>query len=170
MIEIQIADITTLEVDAVVNAANGALRGGAGVDGAIHAAAGPQLMTELKLFPGCPTGGAVLTRGYKLRAKYIIHAVGPIWHGGGNGETVVLKRTYESAFARAKEAGDIRTIAFPAISTGVYHFPKSEAAMIALRSMINHEKEYKKIIACAYDAEAAAYYKEALGTLRMMKL
>lgn len=170
MIEILISDITTLEVDAVVNAANGALRGGGGVDGAIHHAAGPQLMTELKLFPGCATGDAVITRGYKLPAKYIIHAVGPVWHGGGNSEEALLKKTYESAFARAKEAGDIRTIAFPAISTGVYHFPKSSAAMIALRSMVKHEREYKRIIACAFDAEAAAFLKEALGTLRMMKL
>lgn len=170
MIEILISDITALPVDAIVNAANGALRGGGGVDGAIHQAAGPQLMTELKLFPGCKTGDAVITRGYKLPAKYVIHAVGPVWHGGANAEEALLRKTYESAFARAKEAGDIRTIAFPAISTGVYHFPKSDAAMIALRSMIKHEREYQRIVACAFDDEGAAYYTDALGTLRMMKL
>src|SRR4051812_43006455 len=112
MIDIVVADITTLEVDAVVNAANGALRGGGGVDGAIHRASGPQLMTELKLFPGCPTGEAVRTRAYKMRqAKYVIHAVGPIWRGGGQSEPALLSRAYESAFARAKEAGDVKTIA-----------------------------------------------------------
>ncbi|HTE45499.1 MAG TPA: macro domain-containing protein [Gemmatimonadaceae bacterium] len=170
MIEIVIGDITNLAVDAVVNAANGALRGGGGVDGAIHQAAGPQLLTELKLFPGCATGDAVITRGYRLPAKYIIHAVGPVWHGGVNYEASLLAKTYESAFARAKEAGDIKTIAFPAISTGVYHFPKAEAAMIAVRSMVGHEREYKRIVACAYDDVAAAFYKDALGTMRMRKL
>src|SRR3954469_1724633 len=107
MIDIVVADITTLDVDAVVNAANGALRGGGGVDGAIHRAAGPQLMTELKLLPGCPTGEAVRTRGYKLAARYVIHAVGPIWRGGGQSESALLARAYERAFMRAKEAGDI---------------------------------------------------------------
>src|SRR5688572_383691 len=105
MVEIARADITTLLVDAVVNAANDALRGGGGVDGAIHRAAGPQLMTELKLFPGCPTGEAVRTRAYNLPAKYVIHAVGPIWRGGGQSESALLARAYESAFARAREAG-----------------------------------------------------------------
>ena len=128
MIEIVTADITTLATDAIVNAANGALRGGGGVDGAIHRAAGPQLMTELKLFPGCPTGEAVRTRGYKLRARYVIHAVGPVWHGGAQSEAALLARAYESAFARAQEAGDIKSIAFPALSTGAYRFPKPDAA------------------------------------------
>lgn len=166
MIDITVADITSLEVDAVVNAANGALRGGGGVDGAIHRAAGPQLLTELKLFPGCPTGSAVLTRGYKLPAKYVIHAVGPVWRGGGQSETALLARAYESAFARAKEAGDVATIAFPAISTGVYRFPKDSAARIALTSMLDHEREYKRIVACLFDEADLVLYKDMLAALR----
>lgn len=166
VIEIAVADITTLEVDAVVNAANGALRGGGGVDGAIHRASGPQLMTELKLFPGCPTGEAVRTRAYKMPSKYVIHAVGPIWRGGGQSEPALLARAYESAFARAKESGDIRTIAFPAISTGVYRFPKFEAARIALSSMLDHESEFTRIVACLFDDEDALLYRETLSALR----
>jgi O-acetyl-ADP-ribose deacetylase (regulator of RNase III) len=166
MIEIVTADITTLAVDAIVNAANGALRGGGGVDGAIHRAAGPQLMTELKLFPGCPTGEAVRTRGYKLRARYVIHAVGPVWYGGAQSEAALLARAYESAFARAKEAGDITSIAFPALSTGAYRFPKPDAAAIALRSMLAHNGEYERIIACLYDEQDAALYRETLAIVR----
>jgi O-acetyl-ADP-ribose deacetylase len=166
VIEILVADITTLEVDAVVNAANGALRGGGGVDGAIHRASGPQLMTELKLFPGCPTGEAVRTRAYKMTSKYVIHAVGPIWRGGAQSESALLARAYESAFARAKEAGDVKTIAFPAISTGVYRFPKYDAARIALSSMLDHEWEYSRIIACLFDDEDALLYRDTLATLR----
>jgi O-acetyl-ADP-ribose deacetylase len=166
MIEIVVTDITTLEVDAVVNAANGALRGGGGVDGAIHRAAGPQLMTELKLFPGCPTGEAVRTRAYKMKSKYVIHAVGPIWRGGSQSEAALLARAYESAFARAKEAADVKTIAFPAISTGVYRFPKYDAARIALSSMLDHESEYSRIIACLFDDDDAMLYREMLATLR----
>lgn len=166
MIDIMVADITTIEVDAVVNAANGALRGGGGVDGAIHRAAGPQLMTELKLFPGCPTGEAVRTRGYKLPARYVIHAVGPVWRGGGQSEAGLLARAYESAFARAAEAGDVRTIAFPAISTGIYRFPKDSAARIALKSMLDHEHEFQRIVACLFDADDALLYKDMLAALR----
>jgi O-acetyl-ADP-ribose deacetylase (regulator of RNase III) len=166
MIEIITADITTLRVDAIVNAANGALRGGGGVDGAIHRAAGPQLMTELKLYPGCPTGEAVLTRGYKLPAKYVIHAVGPVWYGGGKSEAALLAKTYESAFARAREAGGVASIAFPAISTGVYRFPKLDAAHIALGVMRAHEAEYDRIIACLFDEESARLYRETIDLLR----
>jgi len=166
MIEILTADITTLAVDAVVNAANGALRGGGGVDGAIHRAAGPQLMTELKLYPGCPTGEAVRTRGYKLPARYVVHAVGPVWHGGGQSEPALLARAYGSAFARAAEAGDVRSIAFPALSTGAYRFPKPEAARIALRAMLDHETEYERIVACLFDDADAALYRDTLAMLR----
>ncbi|MGH7616270.1 MAG: macro domain-containing protein [Gemmatimonadaceae bacterium] len=166
MIEIITADITTLAVDAVVNAANGALRGGGGVDGAIHRAAGPQLMTELKLFPGCPTGEAVRTRGYKLPARYVIHAVGPVWHGGAQSEPALLARAYESAFARAREAGDVKSIAFPALSTGAYRFPKPEAARIALRAMLAHEREYERIVACLHDAGDAELYGDTMIMLR----
>lgn len=166
MIEIVTADITTLEVDALVNAANGALRGGGGVDGAIHRAAGPQLLAELERFPGCPTGDAVRTRGYKLRARYVIHAVGPVWYGGSKSEPSLLRRAYESSFARAAEAGDVRTIAFPAISTGVYRFPKADAARIALSSMLDHEDEYDAIVACLFDEDSARLYHETIGMLR----
>jgi len=166
MIDIVVADITTLEVDAVVNAANGALRGGGGVDGAIHRAAGPQIMPELTVFHHCPTGEAVRTRGYKMKAKYVIHAVGPIWRGGGQSEPALLARAYESAFARAKESGDVKTIAFPAISTGVYRFPKYDAARIALTAMLDHESEYARVIACLFDDEDAVLYREMLTSLR----
>ncbi|MDB4874399.1 MAG: Appr-p processing protein [Gemmatimonadetes bacterium] len=166
MIEILEADITTLAVDAIVNAANGALRGGGGVDGAIHRAAGPQLLTELKLFPGCPTGGAVRTMGYRLPAKYVIHAVGPVWYGGSKSEAPLLAKAYESSFARAQEAGDVKTIAFPAISTGVYRFPKDHAARIALTSMLAHEREYERIVACVFDEETAMIYHDMLEAMR----
>jgi O-acetyl-ADP-ribose deacetylase (regulator of RNase III) len=166
MIEILHADITTLAVDAIVNAANGALRGGGGVDGAIHRAAGPQLLTELKLFPGCPTGDAVRTRGYKLPAKYVIHAVGPVWYGGTKSEPALLARAYESSFARATEAGDIKAIGFPAISTGVYRFPKPDAAHIAVAAMLRHEREFDRIIACLFDDDSVQLYRDILATRR----
>jgi O-acetyl-ADP-ribose deacetylase (regulator of RNase III) len=163
MIEIIQADITTLDVDAIVNAANTALRGGGGVDGAIHRAAGPQLMRSLAQYAGCPTGEAVLTPGFELRAKYVIHAVGPIWRGGNDSEARLLSSAYESSFARAREAGDVRTIAFPAISTGVYGFPKRKAAQIALTSMHAYASDFDRIVACLYDGESAALYRGLLG-------
>jgi O-acetyl-ADP-ribose deacetylase (regulator of RNase III) len=166
MIEILTGDITTLEVDAVVNAANADLRGGGGVDGAIHEAAGPELLTELKGHPGCPTGDAVRTRGYNLPAKHVIHAVGPIWRGGGHSEAAQLAKAYESSFARAREAGDVRTIAFPAISTGVYRFPKEDAARIALTAMLSHEEEYDRIVACLFSDDDAQLYRNTLSALR----
>lgn len=166
MIEIIQGDITTLKVDAIVNAANGALRGGGGVDGAIHHAAGPHLLEELKRFPGCPTGDAVITRAYDLPAKYVIHAVGPRWAGGTGMEEQLLAKAYQKAFLRAKEAGDIRTIAFPAISAGAYRFPKREATMIALSAMLEHEKEFERIVACLFDDEMTKLYKGTLDFLR----
>jgi O-acetyl-ADP-ribose deacetylase (regulator of RNase III) len=166
MIDVINADITTLQVDAIVNAANGALRGGGGVDGAIHDAAGPDLMAELKRFPGCPTGEAVRTKGYNLPAKYVIHAVGPIWRGGGMLEPALLARAYAAAFERAREAGDVRTIAFPCISTGVYRFPKVSAARIAVLSMLDHERNYERIVACVHEPDDVALYREVLSTLR----
>lgn len=166
MIEVITGDITTLEVDAIVNAANSALRGGGGVDGAIHRASGPGLMAELKKFPGCPTGHAVRTGAYDLSAKYVIHAVGPIWQGGRESEDRLLANTYESAFARAREAGDVHSIAFPAISTGVYSYPKPDAARIALAAMLDHESEYERIVACLFGEADASLYRETLATLR----
>lgn len=166
MIDIITGDITTLEVDVIVNAANSGLRGGGGVDGAIHRASGPQLMAELKQFPGCDTGEAVRTGAYDLRAKYVIHAVGPLWQGGGKSEPALLARAYESSFARAREAGDVRSIAFPAISTGIYSYPKRDAARIALAAMVGHESEYDRIVACLFDEADATLYRETLAALR----
>jgi O-acetyl-ADP-ribose deacetylase (regulator of RNase III) len=162
MIEVVQGDITTLDVDAIVNAANSALRGGGGVDGAIHRAAGPELLQELMQHSGCPTGGAVLTRGYRLPARWVIHAVGPVWRGGDAGEPELLRRAYESAFARAAEAG-ARSIAFPAISTGVYGYPKRDAARVALDVMRAHEAAYERVVACLFDAESAELYRSLLG-------
>jgi len=163
MIEIVQHDITTLAVDAIVNAANTALRGGGGVDGAVHRAAGPELLAELLRFDHCDTGSAVLTRGHRLPARWVIHAVGPIWRGGGHGEPALLRRAYESAFDRAREAPEpVRSIAFPAISTGVYGYPKRDAALIALDVMRAHEAEYERVVACLFDASSAALYRELL--------
>lgn len=162
MIEVVRGDITRLEVDAIVNAANEALRGGGGVDGAIHRAAGPELLAECKRHPGCPTGEAVLTRGHRLPARFVIHTVGPIWRGGGAGEAALLERAYESVFARAREEGSIRTLAFPAISTGVYGFPKAAAARIAVRVMRAHDSDFERIVACLFDEETERLYRAAL--------
>ena len=146
-----------------MNAANEALRGGGGVDGAIHRAAGPELLQELLQYDSCPTGSAVITKGYRLPARYVIHAVGPVWRGGRAGEPELLESAYASAFRCALHAGDVRTIAFPAISTGVYRFPRGEAARIALGVMRAHEDRFDEIVACLFDAEAARIYETALA-------
>ncbi len=165
MIEIVTGDITRLAVDAIVNAANEALRGGGGVDGAIHRAAGPELLAECRRYDGCPTGSAVITRGYQLPARWVIHTVGPVWRGGGHGERTLLRSAYETSFALAREHG-VRTIAFPAISTGVYGYPKPEAARVALGSMVAHEAEYDRVVACLFDDASAALYRDTLRELR----
>ena len=163
MIEIVRGDITTFAVDAVVNAANSALRGGGGVDGAIHRAAGPGLLHELLGYEGCETGDAVLTGGHALPARYVIHAVGPVWHGGGRGEPELLRRAYASAFALARQRPDVRSIAFPAISTGVYGYPKRAAAEVALGVMRAESAAFDRVLACLFDEESAAIYRELLG-------
>lgn len=163
MIEVFVGDITELEVDAIVNAANRALAGGGGVDGAIHAAAGPELVRASRALGPIETGSAVITPGFRLPARYVIHAVGPIWHGGRQGEAELLERAYETSFERALEAGDVRSIAFPAISAGVYGYPKESAIEIAVRAMRRHEKEFARIVACAFDETTGTMYRRELS-------
>lgn len=167
-IEVCVADITTLAVDAIVNAANEGMRGGGGVDGAIHRAAGPGLLEELtRVAPrGCPTGDAVRTRGHRLPARWVIHAVGPVYAGGARGEAELLARAYHAAFARAREAGDVRSIAFPAIATGIYGYPKREAAAIAVAAMHAHADAFARIVACCFAEADAVPYREALAARR----
>ncbi len=136
-IEVIQADITKLEVDAIVNAANSSLLGGGGVDGAIHRVAGPELGQECKLLGGCKTGEAKITKGYNLPAKYVIHTVGPVWNGGNNGEAVKLESCYKNALLLT-EKYNLQTVAFPAISTGIYGYPLKEGAEIAFRTVKLH--------------------------------
>jgi O-acetyl-ADP-ribose deacetylase (regulator of RNase III) len=166
MIEIVRGDITRLDVDAIVNAANSALRGGGGVDGAIHRAAGPGLLQELRRYDYCAPGDAVITGGYALSARFVIHTVGPIWRGGVGGEAAILEQAYRSSFRLALEEGTIRSIAFPAISTGVYGYPKREAAAIALQVMLEHEPRFTRIVPCLFDEEAERLYRGELARQR----
>jgi O-acetyl-ADP-ribose deacetylase len=166
MIEILRADITTLAVDAIVNAANSALAGGGGVDGAIHRAAGPELGPAAMAHGRCPPGEAVLTPGFRLPARFVVHAVGPVWEGGHRGEAAVLRSAYERSFAVARAEGTIKTIAFPAISTGVYRFPKREAAEIALAVMQANAGAFDRIIACLFDEESVRLYRQVLASLQ----
>jgi len=161
VIEVIEGDITTLEVDAVVNAANESLLGGGGVDGAIHRAAGPELLEACRQIGGCPTGEARITPGFKLPAQRVIHTVGPVWRGGDAGEDGLLDAAYRSALALAVEHG-LRSIACPAISTGVYGFPAGRAAGIALAAMRDYEDCFDRMVACCFSPEDADTYRRQL--------
>ena len=157
MIEIIKGDITRLDVDAIVNAANNSLLGGGGVDGAIHRAAGPELLAYNRKLGGCPTGEARISPGFNLPARYVISTVGPVWHGGDQGEAGLLEMAYENSLKLALEH-DLHSIAFPAISTGVYGFPRAQAARIALGVMQRYADRFERIIAvCHSDTDLALY-------------
>lgn len=164
-IEIVEADITTLEVDAIVNAANTGLLGGGGVDGAIHRRAGRELLAECRTLGGCETGHAKLTKGYQLPAKYVIHAVGPRYQGGGAGVRAQLAGAYRHSLELAEQHG-VKTIAFPGISTGVYGYPQREAADIAIATIAAWLEQHalpEKVVLCTYDALATMIMTEALA-------
>jgi O-acetyl-ADP-ribose deacetylase (regulator of RNase III) len=161
-------DITTFDVDAIVNAANTSLLGGGGVDGAIHDAAGPQLLEECETIGGCPTGEARITRGYRLVARHVIHTVGPVWRGGTHGEDELLASCYRNSLALAVEHG-LRSIAFPAISTGVYRFPLERATTVALREtrqfLDSHPGAFQRIVFVCFDRTTLDVYQQVLATM-----
>jgi O-acetyl-ADP-ribose deacetylase (regulator of RNase III) len=163
---VQKGDITKLHVDAIVNAANTSLLGGGGVDGAIHRAAGKELLDECRTLNGCKTGEAKTTKGYNLPARFVIHTVGPVWHGGGNNEETLLYNAYANSLAQALSHG-IKTIAFPNISTGVYHFPKERAAQIAIQAVRDfdskHPNAVDEILFVCFDDENYNLYNTILN-------
>jgi len=170
-LEVVEGDITKLEVDAIVNAANEHLAGGGGVDGAIHRAAGPELLKECRSLGGCPTGEARITKGYNLPAKHVIHTVGPVWRGGLRKEEKLLAAAYESSLELAAEAG-AKTVAFPAISTGIFHFPPDRAAQIAVKTTVKFlEKNpaVEKVYFCCYSPQSADYHRHALEVVDLPK-
>ncbi|MFD1987786.1 O-acetyl-ADP-ribose deacetylase [Mesorhizobium newzealandense] len=167
-IEVHTGDITKLAVDAIVNAANTSLLGGGGVDGAIHRAAGRELEFECRMLNGCKVGEAKITKGYNLPARHIIHTVGPVWQGGSKGEAELLASCYTSSLELAA-GNDCRTVAFPAISTGVYRYPKDEATQIAVDTVnrfIEGKNLPETVVFCCFDEQMAELYRQAVAALR----
>jgi O-acetyl-ADP-ribose deacetylase (regulator of RNase III) len=166
-LEVSVADITTLGVDAIVNAANTSLLGGGGVDGAIHRAAGPELVAECRMLHGCKTGDAKITRGYRLKAAHVIHTVGPVWNGGERGEDDLLASCYRRSLELCEKHG-LSSVAFPAISTGIYRFPAERAAEIAVRTVADTlaaTPAVNRVIFCCFSPESARLHEQALTRL-----